>query len=69
MNQDAHLEDIRMPSDWNWPEDDEVDAVAKLHEDEIIRSLCNGLKGNPDDEDYMIEVMYGGQIDWDAEEW
>ncbi|MCK9592732.1 MAG: hypothetical protein M0Q91_12080 [Methanoregula sp.] len=54
MNQDAHLEDTRMP--------------AEHDEDAEEPTIITGLKGNPDDEDYIIEVMRGG-INWEAEEW
>jgi hypothetical protein len=64
MNADAHLEDIRIPV---YPEEDEIKTIVEILEAEIIRRFCKC--GNPDDEDYVAEVMYRGQIDWDAEEW
>jgi hypothetical protein len=59
MNQDAHLEDTSQPPEYPEGSDEEAEEAT----------MITGLKGNPDDEDYMAEVMYGGQIDWDAEEW
>jgi hypothetical protein len=64
MNADIRLEDIRIPV---YPEEDEIKTIVEILEAEIMRRFCK--RGNPDDDDYMTEVMYGGQIDWDAEEW
>jgi hypothetical protein len=54
MNADAHLEDTRMPKEY--PEDIFDDYEEEGFYEKIF-------------DDYMIEVMYGGKIDWDAEEW